>query len=241
MKLTFEAQRVLGCLIEKQLTTPQGYPLSMNALQTACNQKTNRDPVVGFTPVDVQDGLDDLRDHECTKTFYARGSRTPKYGHLLDDLYGLTTDQVAVLGVLLLRGPQTVGELRLRTERMHAFEELEHVERTLRSLAEHRLEPLAVELPREPGKKENRWAHLLGTGDPLVTDAPQVPITTATAAASVPTSPPATPAPPSAPALEARIAALEADVADLRAQLAELRSPTSAPGPSAATPLPPPG
>ena len=171
MELTPAGQRVLGCLVEKAMATPQQYPLSLNALRTACNQTTGRDPVVAFDDDDVRAGLDDLKAHHLVRTEYARGSRTPKSAHRLDEQLDLDDAQMAVLALLLLRGPQTVGELRTRSDRMHAFASLELVDAVLQSLASHRFGPLVALQERRPGQKEARWAHLLGPApSPVVTD-----------------------------------------------------------------------
>lgn len=162
MELIPEGQRVLGCLVEKALATPQQYPLSLNALRTACNQTTGRDPVVDYAEDDVRAGLDALKAHQLVRTEYARGSRVPKSAHRLGEQLDLDEAQQAVLGLLLLRGPQTVGELRTRAERMHAFSSLELVEAVLQSLAAHRFGALVALQERRPGQKEARWAHLLG-------------------------------------------------------------------------------
>lgn len=170
MELTPPGQRVLGCLVEKAMATPQQYPLSLNALRTACNQTTGRDPVVDYEDDDVRAGLDDLKSHELVRTEYARGSRTPKSAHRLDEQLDLDDAQMAVLAVLLLRGPQTVGELRTRSERMHGFSSLELVEAVLQSLASHRFGPLVALQERRPGQKEARWAHLLGPAPSAAAD-----------------------------------------------------------------------
>ena len=173
VELSPPAQRVLGCLVEKALTTPGQYPLSDNALRTACNQTTGRDPVVDYDDADVQAGIEELRPHRLVRTEHTRGARVLKTAHRLDDQYELGTAEQAVLAVLLLRGPQTPGELRARASRMHPFAEVEEVERVLAALAERRGGPLVALLPREPGRREARWTHLLGPapagGDP---DAP---------------------------------------------------------------------
>ncbi len=165
MELEPAAQRVLGCLVEKALATPQQYPLSVNALRNACNQTTGRDPVVDYSDEDVRAGLDELKAHQLVRTEYARGSNTPKSAHRLGDLLDLDEAQQALLGLLLLRGPQTVGELRSRSERMHAFSSRELVEAVLQSLAAHRFGALVELQERRPGQKEARWAHLLGPQD----------------------------------------------------------------------------
>ena len=162
MELSPPAQRVLGCLVEKALATPQQYPLSANALRTACNQSTGRDPVVDYDDEDVQAGLDDLKAHQLVRTEYARGSRVPKTAHRLGEQLDLDDAQMAVLALLLLRGPQTVGELRSRADRMHAFASRELAEAVLQSLAAHRFGALVALQERQPGQKEARWAHLLG-------------------------------------------------------------------------------
>jgi uncharacterized protein YceH (UPF0502 family) len=162
MRLTPRGQRVLGCLIEKAMATPDQYPLSLNALRTACNQTTGRDPVVEYEERDVQAGLTDLRQHELVKTEYGRSSRVPKQAHRLGEHLDLDVAQQAVLALLLLRGPQTPGELRSRAGRMHTFETVETVEAVLTSLAEHRFGAMVRLLPKEPGRREARWAHDLG-------------------------------------------------------------------------------
>lgn len=162
LDLTPQAQRVLGCLVEKALATPQQYPLSLNALRNACNQTTGRDPVVDWTDEEVRAGLDDLKGQQLVRTEYARGSHTPKSAHRLDEQLDLDPAQQALLGLLLLRGPQTVGELRSRSERMHAFASRELVEAVLQSLAAHRFGALVELQERRPGQKEARWAHLMG-------------------------------------------------------------------------------
>jgi uncharacterized protein len=153
---------VLGCLVEKALTTPDHYPLSANALRTACNQSTGRDPVVDYTDEDVRAGVEDLKPHQLVRTEYARGSRVPKTAHRLGEQLDLDEAQQALLGLLLLRGPQTAAELRARAARMHAFASLELVDAVLGSLAAHRFGALVELRPREAGRREARWAHLLG-------------------------------------------------------------------------------
>jgi len=158
--LTETEARVIGALIEKQLTTPEYYPLTLNALVAACNQKTNRDPVVSFTEQTVQKSLDDLREKNIVYVFYGSTSRVPKYKHILDKVCELEPPETAVICVLLLRGAQTLGELRERTGRLHEFSSLGEVSETLDSLA-RRDEPLVARLERQPGQKEVRYAHLL--------------------------------------------------------------------------------
>jgi uncharacterized protein len=164
VRLSPQGQRVLGCLVEKSLATPDHYPLSANALRSACNQSTGRDPVVSFTDEDVRAGIDDLKPHQLVKTEYARGSHVPKTAHRLAEQLDLDEAQRTVLGLLLLRGPQTPGELRSRAGRMHTFASIELVEAILGSLAAHRFGALVELREREPGRREARWAHLLGPG-----------------------------------------------------------------------------
>ena len=158
--LTETEARVVGALVEKQLTTPEYYPLTLNALVAACNQKTNREPVVAYTEAMVQKSLDDLRDRNLAYVFYGSTSRVPKYKHILDKVYELDAPEVALLCVLMLRGAQTLGELRERTGRLYEFSGLGEVNETLDKLM-RRDEPLVVKLERQPGQKEVRYAHLL--------------------------------------------------------------------------------
>jgi uncharacterized protein YceH (UPF0502 family) len=153
--------RVLGSLVEKEFTTPEYYPLSLNALVNACNQKTNREPVVSYDEDDVRDALDGLREKDLAIVCGPRDSRVLKYDNYLADKLGLSPAETAIMCVLMLRGPQTPGELNARTERMHAFEELSEIETTLDGLASREESPLVVKLPRPPGRKEYRYAHLL--------------------------------------------------------------------------------
>ena len=158
--LTEIEARVVGALIEKQLTTPEYYPLTLNALVAACNQKTNREPVVTFTEETVQKSLDDLREKNVVYVFYGSTSRVPKYKHALDKVCELDAPETAVVCVLLLRGAQTLGELRERTGRLYEFSGLGEVQETLDNLA-RRDELLVTKLERQPGQKEVRFAHLL--------------------------------------------------------------------------------
>lgn len=152
--------RVLGSLIEKQLTTPEYYPLTLNALVAACNQKSNRDPVVSYDENTVTGSLDSLRDKNLVYVFYGSNSRVVKYKHMFPNVFELGPPEVAVMAVLMLRGPQTIGELRERTGRMHEFAGMGEVQETLDNMA-HRDEPLIVRLERQPGQKDARYAHLL--------------------------------------------------------------------------------
>lgn len=195
--------RVLGCLIEKELTTPEYYPLSLNALTNACNQKSNRDPVVGYDESDVVRALEGLRFKQLA-LISAEGGRVQKFRHALVEKMRLDRSELAVLCELLVRGPQTVGELRTRCDRMNPFSDLQAVEEVLAELME-RTPPLVTRLPRQAGRKENRYAHLFA-GEPPEEDA----------------------ATPSEGRVRGRgdseqIAALEAEVATLREEVAELR------------------
>ena len=152
--------RILGSLVEKQLTTPEYYPLTLNALVNACNQKNNREPVMSLGEVAVSTSVEHLRDRNLIYVFYGSTSRVPKYKHMLPSVYELEPSETAVMAVLLLRGPQTLGELRTRTERMHEFAGLGEVQETLDGLS-RREEPLVVKLPILPGQKEARFAHTL--------------------------------------------------------------------------------
>lgn len=214
MELSPPALRVLGALIEKALATPKGYPLSLNALRTATNQSTNRDPVVDYNDIVVRDALKELKDGDLVVTRYASGSNVPKYAHTLDDHLELDTAGVALLGVLMLRGPQTVGELRQRTERLHRFEELGDVHAALDALRDHPFGALVAEVPRQPGQKEDRWHHLLGDGEePAHVVAPAAPARSASSGAS----------PEELAALQAQVSELRDDVATLRAELERIR------------------
>jgi hypothetical protein len=153
--------RVLGSLVEKDVTTPDYYPLSLNALVNACNQKNNRDPVMHLEEDAVQEALSALQDKRLAGPTSSADSRVTKYEHRLQEAFNFTRGETAVLCVLLLRGPQTPGELRGRTERMHRFEDLTEVQSTLQRLMQ-RDPPLVRVLPRQPGTKESRYKHLLG-------------------------------------------------------------------------------
>jgi uncharacterized protein YceH (UPF0502 family) len=198
--------RVLGCLLEKQRTTPDQYPLSLNALRLACNQSTNRDPVVAYDEHEIHEGLQRLARRGWTRLASGAGSRAAKYRQLFDEALGLTDDEVAVLCVLMLRGPQTPGELKQRTARLHPFAGLDEIHETLERLAAR---DLAERLARRPGQKEERYRHLLGGDDG-----------TSRAAVEPDAWSMGSPAPSTGTSdLEARVAALEAEVARLRAAL----------------------
>jgi hypothetical protein len=152
--------RVLGALLEKEITTPDYYPLSLNALVNACNQKSNRDPVMALDESAVRQALDSLNEKGLAGQVTSADSRVPKYAHRLQEVFNFDRREMAVLCVLLLRGPQTPGELRGRTERMYKFDDLGVVESALHRLME-REPPLVIKLARQPGTKESRYAHLL--------------------------------------------------------------------------------
>jgi uncharacterized protein len=158
MELSDTETRILGCLLEKQRTTPDAYPLSLNALRLACNQSTNRDPVVDYDDAVIRDALHRLERRGFTRLASGAGSRAPKYRHLLAEALPMDAGEQAVVCVLMLRGPQTPGELKQRTERMHAFADLSGVHDTLHRLIEREL---ITQLPRRPGHKEERYAQLL--------------------------------------------------------------------------------
>ena len=209
--------RVLGCLIEKQRTTPDQYPLSLNSLRLACNQTTNRDPVVTYDEREIQEALQRLARRGWTRLASGAGSRAAKYRQLFDEALGLERDETAVLCVLMLRGPQTPGELNQRTTRLHRFGGLPEIHETLDRLVAREL----VEgLGRQPGQKEERYQHLLGVD----ARAPAV----QAALAEAPTAPTPTfsqatqPTPVTAPDLERRVAELEAEVARLRSAVERL-------------------
>ena len=208
--------RVLGCLLEKQRTTPDAYPLSLNALRLACSQSTNRDPVVDYDESTIRSALDRLSRRKWATLASWSTSRSVKYKHLLDTALGLGDAQLALVCVLMLRGPQTAGELRQRSERIHRFESGEEVERALDELVEREL---AVALPRRPGERGQRYAHRLAEVEEDTGAAP------AEAAAPLEPSPvEPLPAPsPAADGLAERLERLEGEVAALRDQLHALR------------------
>jgi hypothetical protein len=207
-ELTEPQQRVLGCLIEKRWTTPDQYPLSLNALRLACNQSTNRDPVTDYDDTVVSDAAQRLARYGLVRLASGHSSRAIKYRHLAEDALGLGREELAILGVLLLRGPQTPGELKGRSERMADLGSLNEVGRILGSLAER---GFVKRIGRRPGQKEDRYIQQLGgRGEGSASPAPA--------------PSPADPAPSAPPALTARVDALEAEVAALRSNLAALRS-----------------
>ena len=153
--------RVLGSLIEKQVTTPEYYPLTLNALTLACNQKNNRNPVTAFSENQVEQALDSLREKNLAYVFHGSTSRVPKFKHVAPEVLHLTPPEMAVMCVLMLSGPQTVGEIRTRGSRLYDFSGLEEVDETLHALSTKDTDPMVVKLPRQPGQKEARFAHLL--------------------------------------------------------------------------------
>jgi uncharacterized protein YceH (UPF0502 family) len=196
--------RVLGVLVEKERTVPDTYPLSLNALVAGCNQKTSRSPLMEASDADVQAALDELRP--LTLVVESSGGRVMRYAHNLPRMLGVPTESAAIVATLMLRGPQTPGELRINTERLHRFADISSLEAYLAELASRPAGALVVELPRAPGARENRWAHLL-CGAPAPTDAGQA----------------ATPGMTCGD--EDRVAALEARVARLEDAIAALRTP----------------
>ena len=230
MELTSEQGRVLGALVEKERTTPQGYPLTDNALLSACNQTTSRDPVVSYDVATLRMAVRGLRELGLLRTVHRTGERSDKHRHELEAALGLSRAQVALLAVLLLRGPQTLAELRARCERLQPFGTLEEVDRELLAMAE-RDEPLVALLPRQPGRKEARFAQLLAVAtdpavaapldalDAVVTRTEQAP----DALASVVQRVGAHAGPPDQ-ALAARVAELADEVAVLRREVDDLRA-----------------
>jgi uncharacterized protein YceH (UPF0502 family) len=205
IKLTNVEARVLGSLIEKDITTPDYYPLSLNALVNACNQKNNRDPVMSLDENGVRDALSGLQEFRLAGPAGGADSRVTKYEHRLQEVFNFSRGETALICVLLLRGSQTPGELRGRTERMHSFEDLDAVLGSLQKLAQ-REPPLVVMLPRQPGTKESRYAHLL-SGD--------IDITEIAAWAAAP--------PTHADVSHERIERLEEQVAELRREISDLK------------------
>jgi uncharacterized protein len=210
--LTDVEARVLGALVEKDITTPDYYPLSLNALVNACNQKNNRDPVMNLDESAVRDALNGLHDDGLAGPASGADGRVTKYEHRLQETFNFTRGETAVLCVLLLRGPQTPGELRGRTERMHQFEDLDAVQFSLQKLMQ-REPPLVAVLPKQPGTKEARYAHLLsGEVDIAEVPASRVASSTSMSADGERIS-----------RLEEEVANLQREVSDLKQQLEEFR------------------
>lgn len=198
--------RVLASLVEKQITTPEYYPLTLNSLTTASNQKNNRNPVTAYTEDQVSQALETLREKNLAYVFYGSTSRVPKYKHVMPEVIHLSPPELALMCALMLRGPQTPGELRGNASRLHEFHSLEEIEQTLNDLMSRDGEPLVARLPRQAGQKEIRFAHLL-SGEVHVDEVAE------------PISPRR-----SAPAPQTdRIAKLEEEVSALKTQVEELR------------------
>src|SRR5437868_5341270 len=196
--------RVLGSLIEKQVTTPEYYPLTLNALTLACNQKNNRNPVTWYPESQVSEAVESLRDKNLAYVFYGSTSRVPKYKHVVPEVMHLRPPETALMCVLMLRGPQTLGELRGNASRLHEFASLEEAEETLNGLISRDPDPLVARLPRQAGQKEGRFAHLL-SGEVDVASLPE----TAT--------------PSRRASLEDKVDALTAEVEKLKEQFEQFR------------------
>ncbi|MGI2260775.1 YceH family protein [Shewanella sp. GXUN23E] len=213
MQLNSIEGRIIGCLLEKEVTTPEQYPLSLNALTLACNQKTSREPVMSLSETDVQAGLDSLNKKRLISEQSGFGSRVSKYKHRFcntefSDLQ-FTKAEFAIISLLLLRGPQTPGELRTRAGRLHDFTDIDEVESALSALSS-RAKPVVKMLPREPGKRESRYTELFSEGSD---ELPVAEVSTTQRAVSQPNG-----------ELAERVAHLESEVTELKTQLAELRS-----------------
>lgn len=198
--------RVLGSLVEKDITTPEYYPLTLNALINACNQKSNREPAVSYDEDTVADAIDSLREKHLVGVLTGGSNRVPKYSHRLGERLNLGRRETAILCELMVRGPQTVGELKDRAGRMHRFSDIEEVESCLRGMAEYSGGPLVTQLARQPGRKEARYAHLLSGEAPA-----DEPATHESAAPRV------------SGGMEARVSALESEVRELREQFARIQ------------------
>jgi len=205
-ELSLLETRVLGVLVEKQRTVPDTYPLSLNALTAGCNQKTSRDPVLDASEADVAEAIVNLKRQSLVME--SSGGRVTRYAHNFERGIGVPTQAAALLTILMLRGPQTAGELRINCERLHKFADIGTVEAFLQELAERAEGPLVIELPRQPGARENRWAHLL-SGQP---SAEQLAAPTASSNTA------------SSNGLEARVSRLEDEVAQLRTALVQLQA-----------------
>jgi hypothetical protein len=197
--------RVLGVLVEKQHTVPDTYPLTLNALAAGCNQKTSRDPILQATDAEVQAAIDQLRS--LSLIVETSGGRVMRYAHNVERVLGLPSQSVALLAALMLRGPQTVGELRINTERLHRFADISAVEAFLAELATRASGALVVELPRQPGARETRWAHLLSGAPPVELAEARAPAAVAGDAIAL-----------------GEVAALKANVAQLQEELATVKA-----------------
>ena len=205
--------RVLGSLVEKETTTPDNYPLTLNSIVSACNQTSNRDPVMDLTEPEVSAAVDELARRLLVRQVYKSESRAKRYRHSLGEALHLHPAELAVMGVLMLRGPQTAGEIRTRTARLFEFRDVPHVEVTLQSLMTLSV-PLVVQMPRRPGQKEVRFAHLLA-GQPLEDTTYHTTRLGSDMATGFPSD---------VPARLDRIATLEQSVESLRAEMAELQA-----------------
>lgn len=206
--------RVVGALIEKQVTTPDYYPLTLNALVNACNQISNRDPVVSFDEKTVARAIESLREKNLVYVFYGSDSRVPKYKHVVTEIFHLSPPELALMCVLMLRGPQTAGELRGRTGRLYEFNDLAEVEATLEALSAREDEPLVARVARQPGQKEGRYGQLLSGEVFAVASNEQ---------ASAPRAPRTEAAVLEVRAENERLAHLEAEVQRLSGELEEMR------------------
>jgi uncharacterized protein YceH (UPF0502 family) len=224
IELSAHEARVIGCLIEKQITTPEQYPMSLNALSNACNQKSNRDPVLQLTEAEVQALIDGLSRKHLLLERSGFGSRVPKYQQRFCNtefsVFQFTPQERAIVCELLLRGPQTPGELRSRAARMAAFADAGEAEAALEALAHRESGALVVRLPREPGKRETRYAHLFGAHGAEI-DKPAAAAASLPAAATAASRPPPSAQPAELPA--DRLAALEAEVRSLREEIEQLK------------------
>jgi len=203
--------RVLGVLAEKQRTVPDSYPLTLNSLVSGCNQKSSRDPVIEANDAEVQAALDSLRT--LSLIVETSGGRAAHYGHNVENVLHIPTQSTALLTMLMLRGPQTAGELRINCDRLHKFADISAVESFLVELAERAENGLVVELPRQPGARENRWMHLL-SGAPDIEDRVPASVTLAVPASDITVGEIA--------ALKANVAKLETEVSELRALVGKL-------------------
>jgi uncharacterized protein YceH (UPF0502 family) len=225
--LTAEELRVLGSLVEKELTTPEQYPLTLNALTLACNQKSSRDPVVSLREQTVEAAVTGAKTKGFARFVHpSHGRSVVRYAHTMTEALGLSTRQIALIAVLLLRGPQTPGELRARTERMAEFEDLEDLERELARLSGLEV-PLVERLPRRPGQSQDRYRHLLGdlTAPVGASESPDREYISDrfVTPSQLPRPTPRPTTPPDAPDIRRELADLRAEVAELREQLDELR------------------
>ena len=203
--------RVLGVLMEKERTVPDTYPLTLNSLVSGCNQKTSRDPIISASESEVQAGIDSLKS--MSLVIESSGGRVPRYSHNFERVLQVPRQASAILAVLMLRGPQTVGELRINSDRLHAFADISSVEAFLRELAERAAGALVKELPRQPGSRENRWMHLL-SGEPEVREAaPAAGVSKSVDLGMTELA-----------ALKANVARLESEVTELKAVVAKIRA-----------------